>query len=271
MNLESLREKIDIIDKELLALLTKRYEYVKDIGSLKLTTNYSIYVPEREKHLLARLEKTNNGIIPNSTIKAIFTEIMSGGRQIEHPITVICKRSKPFLHAYAAYSKLGKSISLLFLTNYKEVFAKVKESSSNYSIILFEDSEKELFTAPLPDFLESGLTICSEIVINNPGNQRSWKRFLLIGNTPPQPTGSDKTLIYFVQKETNKNNLQELFTDYPIKARILEKLQLPKKSDTYVFAELFKHIEDDSLTKLLHTIKENSSSLKILGSFPVSE
>lgn len=270
MNLESLRKEIDKIDEELLSLLMKRYKYVKEIGNLKLKANHNIYVPEREKHLLSRLDKLNNGVIPNNTIKAIFTEIISGGRQIEHPITVICKQSKPFLHAYAAYEKLGKSISLLFLKSYKEIFLKVKESYSHYSIILFEDSEKGLSAAPLLDFLDSGLSICSEIIINNPEKQGNWKRFLLVGNKATKPACAEKTLIYFTPKETAGNRIQDLLAGYDIKTRIIGTLQLSKKSVTYIFAEFFKNTKDDSLSELLHTIKKNSSFLKILGSFPAS-
>ncbi len=271
MNLESLRKEIDKIDEELLSLLMKRYKYVKEIGNLKLKANHSIYVPEREKHLLSVLDKLNNGAIPNNTVKSVFTEIVSGGRQIEHPITVICKQGKPFLHAYAAYEKLGRSISLLFLKNYKEMFKKVKESLSYYSIIPFEDSEKGLLTTPLPDFLDSGLSICSEIIITNPEKQGTWKRFLLIGNKPAKPTCGDKTLIYFTPKETAGNNVQNLIEGYHVKTRLIGRLQTSKKSDTYIFAEFFKNIEDDSLPELLRAIKDNSSFFKILGSFSVSE
>ena len=182
MNLESLRKEIDKTDEEILNLLIKRYKYVKDIGNLKIKAKHCIYAPEREKHLLSRLDKLNRGVIPDNTIKAVFTEIISGGRHIEHPITiVICKKNKPLLHAYAAYEKLGKSISLLFLRSYEEIFLKVKESFSHYAIILSEDSEKGLFPPPLPDFLASGLSIYSEIVINNPEKQKNWKKFLLVG------------------------------------------------------------------------------------------
>lgn len=268
MNLDFLREKIDGIDEKILNLLIKRYEYTKDIGNLKLETNHSIYVPEREEYLFTRLEKLNNAVIPNNILKAIFTEIISGGRQIEHPINIICKKDKPFLQAYVAFAKLGKSISLLFLDNYKEMFSKVKESCSNYSIILFEDSRKGLFTTPLPEFLDSELSICAEIIINNPEKQKNWKRFLFIGNNPPKPTNTDKTLIYFVSGKTSKVNIHKLLATYPIKTRIIGNFQLSKKSDNYTFIELFKHIEDDSLTELLHSIEKNCSFLKILGSFP---
>lgn len=180
--MESLRKEIDGIDEELLKLLIKRYEYVKSIGVLKHQKNHSIYVPEREKSLLSRLEKLNNGVISDNTLKAVFIEIISGGRHVERPILIVCKKEKPFLYAYAAYAKFGKSISLLFLDSYKKMFSKVKESTSNYSIILCDDNDDPK-DVPLSDLSEFGLYVCDEIIMRNPAEPENRKKFLVIGNS----------------------------------------------------------------------------------------
>ncbi|AKC32437.1 bifunctional chorismate mutase/prephenate dehydrogenase [Candidatus Pantoea carbekii] len=62
-----LRNKIDEVDKSLLALLAKRLELVAEIGELKSQHGLPIYIPEREISMLAlrRQEAKSLGISPD--------------------------------------------------------------------------------------------------------------------------------------------------------------------------------------------------------------
>ncbi len=84
MELKDLRDKIDKIDKKILDLLNERYNYVLEVGKWKKIRSHEIYAPGREKELLARLEKLNKGPIKTKTLKAIYKEIMTGAKDLEH-------------------------------------------------------------------------------------------------------------------------------------------------------------------------------------------
>ena len=57
MNIEELRTKIDKIDANILDLLNDRMDFVHAIGLIKNESKESIYRPEREKEIIARLNK----------------------------------------------------------------------------------------------------------------------------------------------------------------------------------------------------------------------
>ena len=58
-----LRDKLDSIDNQLLILLNERMQIVKDVGTLKAKSGGSIYRPEREKAIIDRLDKLNDGLL----------------------------------------------------------------------------------------------------------------------------------------------------------------------------------------------------------------
>ncbi|MFA7473184.1 MAG: chorismate mutase, partial [Spirosomataceae bacterium] len=72
MKLKQIREKIDAIDDELLVLLNKRMELVREVGLLKQAERSVIYRPEREKEILERLISNNKGLLTPPAIEAIF-------------------------------------------------------------------------------------------------------------------------------------------------------------------------------------------------------
>ena len=78
--LKEWRNEIDRIDANLLTLLNERYEYVKKIGEWKAERGLPVYVPERERALLKKLEEMEHPLLPDSALRAIFREIISGAR-----------------------------------------------------------------------------------------------------------------------------------------------------------------------------------------------
>ncbi len=82
-SMDSLREEIDRIDSQLLALLNRRTELALTIGRIKHAQHLPVHVPERERSILARLEALNTGPLPNDSIGQIFQTIMSQMRLME--------------------------------------------------------------------------------------------------------------------------------------------------------------------------------------------
>lgn len=75
--LDLLREKIDEIDKNLLALLAKRLALVSEVGELKNRYGLPVYVPEREASMLAcrRDEAVKLGVPPD-LIEDVLRRVM---------------------------------------------------------------------------------------------------------------------------------------------------------------------------------------------------
>ena len=84
-----LREKIDVLDEELLKILNKRTEIILEIGKLKADTGSTYYAPHREQEILQRLTALNKGPFPNTALTYVYREIMSACRSLEKEISVV--------------------------------------------------------------------------------------------------------------------------------------------------------------------------------------
>ncbi len=83
MPLNKIRNKIDEIDQQIVELLNLRYEEVERVGQWKKENNSPIYIPEREKALLEKICKKNQGPMTDDILRAIYREIMSGALKLE--------------------------------------------------------------------------------------------------------------------------------------------------------------------------------------------
>ncbi|MFC3932815.1 chorismate mutase [Streptococcus dentapri] len=80
MNLENIRENINSIDKELVALIEQRMTLVSQVAAVKKETSKAIFDKEREEAILARVadQVANKELEP--FIVAIFVDIMKVSR-----------------------------------------------------------------------------------------------------------------------------------------------------------------------------------------------
>ena len=90
-NLKSFRDKIDKIDQEILALIQKRAFHAVAIGKIKSKTDpkQSFYKPGRETKILRNIIKSNKkGLLPDSKIRGIYKELISGCLSLEEILKV---------------------------------------------------------------------------------------------------------------------------------------------------------------------------------------
>ena len=71
---------MDRIDLKILQLLQKRTKLSGEIGGIKRRHRAVIYVPERERQLLARITRLSRGKLPARAVTAIYREILSSSR-----------------------------------------------------------------------------------------------------------------------------------------------------------------------------------------------
>ena len=78
--MQHLRLQVDRIDLKILKLLQQRTKLSTRIGETKRRHRAVIYVPERERELLARVSRLSNGTLPPRAIASIYREILSSSR-----------------------------------------------------------------------------------------------------------------------------------------------------------------------------------------------
>lgn len=162
-DLQNLRLQIDGIDRQILALLNQRYEVVKKVGEWKHAHNQPIYVPERERMLLEKLENLNPGPMSSETLRAIYREIMSGSIKLELPIRIAYLGPEATYTHLAARNVFGQSVEYDPRASIKDVFHDVENGRCNYGVVPVENSTEGVVNYTLDILIDSSVFICSEV------------------------------------------------------------------------------------------------------------
>ncbi|MEY5020124.1 MAG: prephenate dehydratase [Verrucomicrobiota bacterium] len=165
MNLDDIRRQIDAIDQELLDLLNRRADLVHEVGVVKKRDGLQIYAPEREESLLRRLIAMNQGRLSESSIRAIYREIMSAALALEDDLKIAYLGPEGTWTHQAAIKKFGHSVSYSPQPNFADVFDQVTRRSADYGVVPIENSTEGAVSHTLDLFVDSPLHICSQILL----------------------------------------------------------------------------------------------------------
>jgi chorismate mutase len=83
MTLEEMRDRIDVLDRQLVALLSERARAAQMIGHLKAVTALPIYEPAREKVIYANVRAANQGPLPDIELTHIYERIIDVMRTLQ--------------------------------------------------------------------------------------------------------------------------------------------------------------------------------------------
>jgi chorismate mutase / prephenate dehydratase len=140
MTLDDLRDTIDAIDDDILALLAKRASIIREVALAKQAANVAIYDPERERAVLARLDAKGAGLFPRESIRAVFREVMSGCLALQEPVRVaFLGPAGTFTHA-AARELFGLAARYTEAPTIDGVFDAVRRGDATYGVVPIENS-----------------------------------------------------------------------------------------------------------------------------------
>jgi chorismate mutase / prephenate dehydratase len=162
VDLESLRGRIDALDRELLGLLNRRAEVAAAIGALKRAEGSPAFRPEREAAVIDALKAGNAGPLPHDSVAPIWREIMSACRALETPTRVAFLGPAGTFSELAALGYFGSSIVKLPCANADEVFHATSAGAADFGIVPVENSSEGVVTRSLDLFLTTPLTIIGE-------------------------------------------------------------------------------------------------------------
>lgn len=96
MDISDWRKKIDELDRKLAALLNERAAAAIEIWRLKRNTSLPVYEPEREREVIANVQRNNTGPLGARDLGQIYERIMDVMRSIQkHEIV---PDSEPAIH-----------------------------------------------------------------------------------------------------------------------------------------------------------------------------
>ena len=163
--LKNLREQIDSIDNQILALLNQRAGVVLAVAKSKEGSDKAFYVPSREKEIYQRLTDLNPGPFPNEAVIKVFREIISASLNMELPMRVAFFGPQATFTHMAAMQQFGLSAQLVPLKSIPAVFEEVERDRAHYGVVPVENSTEGVVNHTLDMFISSDLQVIAEVML----------------------------------------------------------------------------------------------------------
>ena len=78
-----LRDRIDVIDRAIVALLNERADCAAEIGHIKKAAGLPVYAPVREADVLSNVAGASAGPLPPVAVQRLFEAIIDETRSLE--------------------------------------------------------------------------------------------------------------------------------------------------------------------------------------------
>jgi chorismate mutase len=258
---------VDRIDLKMLQLLQQRTKLSGQIGRMKRRHGAVIYVPGRERELLARLIRLSKGKPSSRTIVAVYREIMSSSRaaQGQAPIGLLQASASVVLPASRACFGACDEFSP------KKTWAELAQGLGSGALSLALLTGDDLVAAlRVPrwrsDFL-GRLTVTGDLSPVSQGNTPLSRKIFVVtprGNEmPPQAN----RIVILIECKSTLNAIKSLLhsmPDFPIHAESLA----VRASHTLALLSSPRPIE---ASRLLSAAKAAGFPISILGIYPATE
>ncbi len=164
--LQNIREKIDVLDKDICDLIEARANLALEVSKIKANASDPLYYrPEREAEILRRIMHDYHGVLNKEDVARIFQEIMRVCLALQQQQKIaFLGPIGTFSHA-CALRHFGQQIDILPLDTLEEVFASIENDEAHYGLIPFENSIAGVVTPALDLLINSSLFICGEHIL----------------------------------------------------------------------------------------------------------
>ena len=158
----ALRQRIDGVDRELLALLNRRAGLALEVGEIKKKEGSVVFRPEREAQVIDGLKAVNPGPLQSESVAPIWREIMSACRALETPTRVAYLGPAGTFSEEAALGYFGASIVRLPCASIDEVMHAATAGAADFGVVPVENSTEGVVARSLDLFLTTPLFIIGE-------------------------------------------------------------------------------------------------------------
>jgi chorismate mutase/prephenate dehydratase len=165
MTIPEHRKAIDKLDAQIIRLLNERTRHVLQIGEIKIKAGEAIYVPHRERVVMQRICKLNQGPIKDESLRAIYREIMSSALSLEKSMTIAYLGPEATFTHQAAVQKFGSSLRYTAQNTIADIFTEVAKNRADYGVVPVENTTEGVVTHTLDMFVDSNLRIVAQIIL----------------------------------------------------------------------------------------------------------
>lgn len=162
LDLQQIRDEIDVIDKEIVRLFEKRMQLSSEVAAYKISTGKKVFDKEREMSKLNTLGALASNDFNKHGIEELFTQIMSMSRKLQYRLVQTTNGSDSFeekkvlgvnddtkvvyFGVKGSYTEqamedyFGEGIKSFNKETFKEVMEELKEKRADYGVLPIENS-----------------------------------------------------------------------------------------------------------------------------------
>lgn len=163
MDLADLRERIDVIDKQIVELYEQRMDISKQVAEYKIETGKKVFDKDREEEKIRKVKAMTHNEFNSHGIKELFEQIMSMSRKLQYKMlaekgsmgrlpfieveTLDAERARVvFPGAEGAYTQaameeyFGKNVNSFHVDTFRDAMIAIDEGSADYAVLPIENS-----------------------------------------------------------------------------------------------------------------------------------
>jgi len=274
--MQHLRRQVDRIDLKMLRLLQQRTKLSGQIGQMKRRHGAVIYVPERERELVARLTRLSKGQPPAPAVAALYREIMSSSRatQGQTPIGVF-QASAPFILP-ASRACFGACDRFATAKTWAELANGLLTGALSLALLTGEDLAAALKSDRWRREFCSALTVVGEFTPAFERNVPLGRRIFIVAPGGNGASGKADRILILIECKSTLNAIKSLLhsmPDNPIHAVHTEQWA-PRPTGAVTLARLKLAWPMDGVRAtalMLEAGKEAGIPISILGVYPGTE
>lgn len=251
----------------MLKLLNRRAKLSSAIGQCKLASGSHVYAPDREEHLLRKLEGKNRGPLSRSALRSIYREILSTSRAVQSPLKIACLGRELSDSWVATRRRFGSSDRYQPAASLQQVFKGLAKRTLDVGVV---DRES------LVDFLwrrrrelPPSVSVCGDIRLQRDADTQDVYYLLSRQPVPQTPLNKTVILIESVSAYKTVKDWRSAFSVLDRKTLHVERTAWPtNRSQKRWLVEIKGHWEHNALAILL---KPHHSMIRrwfVLGRYP---
>ena len=188
LDLKECRDKLDVIDKEIVRLFEERMSVCGDVAEYKIGTGKAVYDAAREAQKIAAVQELAHSEFNKEAVKEIFSQLMSVSRRYQYSllsahgmgmdtgfteVETIGKKNKKivFQGVEGAYSHaaaklyFGEDADLYHVPEFEDTMREVEEGRADYAVLPIENSTAGIVADIYDLLMEYKLYIVGEQII----------------------------------------------------------------------------------------------------------
>lgn len=159
----ALRDQIDGLDKQLLALLNERARVAEQVGEIKRAEGTPFFRPDRVAQVIDKIRAANPGPLKAEHVSAIWREIMSACLALESPQRVAVLGPVGTFCEQAAIEYFGGAADMTYCGSFDEVFHATASGSAQFGVVGVENMTEGVVTRSLDLFLHTPCHVVGEV------------------------------------------------------------------------------------------------------------